>query len=144
MHQMNGIPVHITFSSEIQDQDERAHFSFQTNGLYYIKDKKSFLLFEEKLEEQGPVKTTVRFSGDEAWIRRSGSVNMRIPFQLHNKTKGIHETPHIKLEVTATTDDISHEWNEKNREGFFRLTYRLSMRGEEVGTYLLHIAFKEE
>lgn len=144
MHQMNGIPVHITFSSEIQDQDERAHFSFQTNGLYYIKDKKSFLLFEEKLEEQGPVKTTVRFSGDEAWIRRSGSVNMRIPFQLHNKTKGIHETPHIKLEVTATTDDISHEWNEQNREGFFRLTYRLSMRGEEVGTYLLHIAFKEE
>ncbi|MBM6616791.1 DUF1934 domain-containing protein [Bacillus suaedaesalsae] len=144
MQQMNGIPVHITFSSDIQDQDEKAHFSFETNGLYYIKDHKSFLLFEEKIEEQGPVKTTVRFGGDEAWIRRSGSVNMRIPFRLHNKTKGIHETPHIKLEVTATTDDISHEWDEQNRTGFFRLTYRLSMRGEEVGTYLLHIAFKEE
>lgn len=144
MQQMKGIPVHITFSSDIQDQDEKAHFSFQTNGLYYIKDAKSYLLFEEKLEEQGPVKTTVRYGEEEAWIRRSGSVNMRIPFKLHTKTTGIHETPDIKLEVSATTDDISHEWNEENREGFFRLTYRLSMRGEDVGTYLLHIAFKEE
>jgi uncharacterized beta-barrel protein YwiB (DUF1934 family) len=141
---MTGIPVHISFSSEIQAHGEKVNLSFETNGLYYIKESKNYLLFEEKLEHQGPVKTTIRWARDEAWIKRSGSVNMRIPFQLHNKTKGLHETPELKMEMTAITDTISHLWNDDQREGFFRLSYRLRVRGEEVGTYFLDIAFKEE
>jgi uncharacterized beta-barrel protein YwiB (DUF1934 family) len=144
MHQMGGIPVQISFSSEIRDQDEKVNFSFETNGLYYIKESKNFLLFEEKLESQEQVKTTIRWSDEEAWIRRSGSVNMRIPFQLHNRTKGIHETPELKMEMTATTDQLSHFWNNLERKGYFQLSYRLSMRGQEIGIYFLDISFKEE
>jgi uncharacterized beta-barrel protein YwiB (DUF1934 family) len=144
MQQITGIPVHISFSSQIQDQDEKVNFSFETNGLYYIKESKNYLLFEEKLENQGQVKTTIRWAEDEAWIKRSGSVNMRIPFQLHNQTKGLHETPHLKMEMTATTDKLTHLWDSRERKGFFRLSYRLRIRGEEVGTYFLDIAFKEE
>jgi uncharacterized beta-barrel protein YwiB (DUF1934 family) len=138
------LPVDIHFSSEIQDRDEKVHFSFQTNGLYYIKEGKYYLLFNEKLEEPQQVKTTIKWSDNEAWIKRSGTVNMRIPFQLHKKTRGIHETPEVKLEMTAYTDQLVHTWNEQDRKGLFRLTYILSMQGEEIGSYQLEVQFKEE
>ncbi len=139
-----NLPVNINFSSEIHDGDEKVDFSFQTIGQYYIKESKHYLLFEEKNEQQGKVSTTVRWSDEEAWIKRSGSVNMRIPFQLHQKTSGIYELPEMKLEVTAQTDKLAHSWNEKIRAGLFQLKYTLSTQGESMGTYLLQIQFKEE
>ncbi|WP_246944537.1 DUF1934 domain-containing protein [Bacillus pinisoli] len=144
MGQAIKIPVEILFSSEIKDQDERAHVSFETTGLYYIKEGQYYLMFEERLEGQGPVKTTVRWSEKEAWIKRSGSVNMRIPFELHKKTKGIHETPELKFEVTAHTEKLIHTWDEQNQSGQFGLTYTLRMQGQLVGLYKLTIDFKEE
>ncbi|WP_456277406.1 DUF1934 domain-containing protein [Bacillus sp. AK128] len=144
MGQAIKIPVEILFSSEIKDQDDRTHLSFETTGLYYIKEGQYYLMFDERLEGTGPIKTTIRWGKEEAWIKRSGSVNMRIPFELHKKTKGIHETPEIKLEVTANTEQLYHTWDEQNRNGLFSLTYTLRMQGQLVGLYKLDIQFKEE
>ncbi len=137
-------PVQISFSSKISNDSENVDFSFQTIGQYYIKDGKYYLLFEEILEEQGKVKTTVRWSGEEAWIKRTGSVNMRLPFQLHQRLSGIYELPEIKMEVTSHTKELIHTWNDQSRTGSFHLIYTLRMQGESIGTYQIDIQFKEE
>ncbi|MBM7662420.1 uncharacterized beta-barrel protein YwiB (DUF1934 family) [Bacillus mesophilus] len=144
MGQAVKVPVDIKFSSDIKDQEEQTQISFNTNGLYYIKEGQYYLMFNEQLEGQGPIKTTIKWSDQDAWIKRSGSVNMRIPFELHKKTKGIHETPEIKIEMTAHTEDLQHKWDEHNRSGMFGLTYTLRMQGQLVGLYKLDVQFKEE
>jgi uncharacterized beta-barrel protein YwiB (DUF1934 family) len=136
--------VQITFSSEINDHGEKAHFSFNTNGLYYIKERNAYLLFEEKLDEHESVKTTLKWSEHDAWIKRSGTVNMKIPFTLGETTKGIYENIQGKMEMTAVTDKLSSNWNVEDRTGFFELQYRLSMLGNKLGVYHIMISFKEE
>ncbi|MFZ3589106.1 DUF1934 domain-containing protein [Bacillus sp. DJP31] len=144
MNQAVRMPVHINFSSEINDGEDKVDFSFQTIGQYYIMNHKSYLMFEEKLEDQAEVNTLIRWSEEEAWIKRSGSVNMRVLFKLKQETSGIYETPQVKLEVKAHTDRLMHSWDERDRSGLFQLKYTLFMQGESIGTYSLEIQFKEE
>ncbi|MFD1735129.1 DUF1934 domain-containing protein [Bacillus salitolerans] len=144
MGQSEGVAVQITFSSEINDQGEKAHFSFATTGLYYIKGRNSYLRFDEKLHNGESVKTTVRWSNHEAWIKRTGTVTMKLPFIVGETTKGMYENVQGKMEMTANTDKIQSSWNPRDKQGDFELQYRLSMLGNKLGIYQIVIQFKEE
>ncbi|RSD27173.1 DUF1934 domain-containing protein [Mesobacillus subterraneus] len=137
------IPVKVTVKTVIYSGSEKETFELTTFGRYYKKANSSYLQYDEVMEE-GDVHTTVKISGNEVLIMRSGAIKMRLHFLLNKKTPGNYKTPYGLLETSALTKRLDLGYNDEKHEGQVDLLYEMAIQGANAGTYHLTINFKEE
>ena len=137
------IPVKVTVKTAIYSGKEKETFELTTFGRYYTKASSSYLQYDEVMEE-GDVHTTVKISGDEVLILRSGAIKMRLHFLLNKKTPGDYKTPYGLLETSALTKRLDTNFDENEQRGHVDLLYDMAIQGTSAGTYHLTINFKEE
>ncbi|MDE3840357.1 DUF1934 domain-containing protein [Bacillus methanolicus] len=135
------MPVKIKIKTEIHQDGNKETFELITFGRYYQKGESSFLQYEEVLEE-GRINTTVKISGQEVLILRSGAVKMRMRFQEQKTFAGTYETPYGVLQTSASTKRINQSLY--NNTGSLELVYDLQMQGQDSGTYHMTIRYEEE
>ncbi|MCM3664589.1 DUF1934 domain-containing protein [Mesobacillus subterraneus] len=137
------IPVKVTVKTVIYSGSEKETFELTTFGRYYKKANSSYLQYDEVMEE-GDVHTTVKVSGSEVLILRSGAIKMRLHFLLNKKTPGNYKTPYGLLETSAATKRLDTDFNDEKQEGHVDLLYDMAIQGSSAGTYHLTINYKEE
>jgi uncharacterized beta-barrel protein YwiB (DUF1934 family) len=137
------IPVKVTVKTAIYSGSEKETFELTTFGRYYKKASSSYLQYDEVMEE-GDVHTTVKITGNEVLILRSGAIKMRLHFLLNKKTPGNYKTPYGLLETSALTKRLETDFNEEKQEGHVDLLYDMAIQGSNAGTYHLTINYKEE
>lgn len=137
------IPVKVTVKTAIYSGSEKETFELTTFGRYYRKASSSYLQYDEVMEE-GDVHTTVKISGNEVLILRSGAIKMRLHFLLNKKTPGNYKTPFGLLETSALTKRLDTDFSEEKQEGHVDLLYDMAIQGSNAGTYHMTINYKEE
>ncbi|AIE61594.1 DUF1934 domain-containing protein [Bacillus methanolicus] len=135
------MPVKIKIKTEIHQDGNKETFEFITFGRYYQKGENSFLQYEEALEE-GRINTTVKISGQEVLILRSGVIKMRMRFQEQKTLAGTYETPYGVLQTSASTKRLNKSLNKNT--GSLELVYDLQMQGQDSGTYYMTIRYEED
>ncbi len=136
-------PVRVTVKTAIYSGSDRDTFEWTTFGRYYKKANSSYLQYDEVTEE-GDVHTTVKMTGNEVLILRSGAIKMRLPFLLNKKTPGNYKTAYGLIETSALTKRLSLDFSEDKQEGQVDLLYEMSIQGASAGTYHLTINYREE
>jgi uncharacterized beta-barrel protein YwiB (DUF1934 family) len=137
------IPVKIKVHTSIQNGGEKETFELTTFGRYYLKNASAYLQYEEVTEE-GQMKTTIKITGSEMLLMRSGSIKMRMLLEEKKKHRGSYTTPFGELQIMTDTKELQHRWNSESSEGRIEVLYNLSIQGSEAGTYRLQIVFEEE
>ncbi|WLR55272.1 DUF1934 domain-containing protein [Mesobacillus subterraneus] len=137
------ISVKVTVKTAIYSGKEKETFELTTFDRYYKKANSSYLQYDEVMEE-GDVHTTVKISGDEVLILRSGAIKMRLLFLLNKKTPGNYQTQYGLLQTSALTKRLDTDFNETKQEGYVDLLYDMAIQGATAGTYHLTINYKEE
>ncbi|XKH50354.1 DUF1934 domain-containing protein [Chryseomicrobium palamuruense] len=136
MTEQAGIPIQLKIVSTFKHPGTKMTQEYhRATGSMYYKQQKRFLRFEEVTEEI--TKTLVKFEGSGGYIRRRGVADMRIEFELGQKTKG-HYTMHghtMPLEVF--TSRIIHT------EGHDRIEYSLYQDSEKMGDYTIDYHYTE-
>ncbi|MBS4212552.1 DUF1934 domain-containing protein [Neobacillus rhizophilus] len=132
------IPVKVNVKTTI---DEQETFELVVFGRYFQKEQASYLQYEEVLEE-GNVRTIVKVAADEALILRSGTLKMRLPFQLNRKLRGSYELTFGTFETTTSTRKLDYSY--ENGSGQISILYDFAIQESPAGTYHLEISFQEE
>jgi uncharacterized beta-barrel protein YwiB (DUF1934 family) len=136
------VPVKIKVKTNISQGNEKETFELTTFGRYFRKAQASYLLYEEILDV-GKIKTTVKFSQDEAVILRTGAVNMRLAFKNQHLMKGHYDTPYGSMDTLTDTKKLEHRQT-NGKKGTLDLVYDLTMQGDLAGTYHMEIKYEEE
>lgn len=138
-----SIPVKIHLKTTIDHGDEVETYELTLFGEYYQKAHSAFLKYEELLQE-GAIQTIVKVAEQEALILRSGSIKMRLSFDLEDEKAGSYEGEYGTLLLTTKTMSLENRKNESERlSGQFILKYDLKMQGSTVGTYEMVLDYKE-
>lgn len=132
--------VKITVRTTIFQGDEQDSFELTTFGRLNKKGNSFYLRYEEILEV-GNIKTTVKFSENEAVILRSGAINMRLAFERSRQMKGHYETPYGMMDTLTDTKKLDHQQTNEN-EGKLDLIYDFMIQEDHAGTYHMEITYK--
>lgn len=144
MKPADQIPIKIKVKTIIQNDGDLQTYELTTFGRYYKKDYSMFLQYEEH-QEEGIVKTIVKFSNEEALILRSGAIKMRLPFKNGTELVGSYETPFGKLGTITNTKKLQLiTKNEPYLVGSVDITYDFYIQDSKAGTYEMMITFEEE
>ncbi|WP_077215102.1 DUF1934 domain-containing protein [Bacillus dakarensis] len=135
--------VKIKLNTSIFNDGEKETFELTTFGRYYKKGNSFFLQYEETMEE-GPIKSTMKVSDQEALLLRSGAINMRMVFQHNKKQQGRYETPYGTMGLVTRTKRLVSSVNADEKKGNIDILYDLTMHGSHAGTYHLEFVFEEE
>ncbi|WP_096185916.1 DUF1934 domain-containing protein [Evansella halocellulosilytica] len=140
-----GRPVTITMNTTIRDGNAQDTNEIHTEGRFIQKGSSTYLKFTEPTEDEEIDVTTqtVKIQANEMRVMRSGGVSMNQRFIPGVTTEGIYHSPLGAMTMRTTTDHVSFQWNEEERQGAIRLTYSLEMQGEPTGTYDLRVKIKE-
>lgn len=138
-----GKRIKVTFVSEVREGSKKEITSFETIGLYYIKDKVAYLSYDEE-HEDGKVRNIVKIKDQEVLITRSGPVSMRQFFKNKEVTSGTYKSQYANLLMETKTDNIEYRWNEKNPRGQLFIAYSLKVNGEGSRRHTITIKFREE
>ncbi|MCH5248933.1 MAG: DUF1934 domain-containing protein [Lachnospiraceae bacterium] len=80
---------------------------YTVQGVYYEKNKKHYLLYDEVMEGfKEPVKNKVKFGKDNLEIIRSGPVNVRMFFESGKKNVANYNTPYGEIQLGINTKKI--------------------------------------
>jgi len=138
-----NIPVKIHLKTTIDHGEEVETYELTLFGEYYQKEQAAFLKYEELLQE-GSIQTVVKVKEQEALILRSGSIKMRLAFDLENEKAGSYEGEYGTLLLTTRTKSLESRKNDSDLlSGKFILKYDLKMQGSIVGTYEMVLEYKE-
>lgn len=81
-----------------------------TTGVYYFKNNKHYIIFEELLDgTESATNNTIWFTDDELNLKRSGAVNVHMVFDTNKKTMNNYSTPFGNLLIGIDTSDIKCE-----------------------------------
>lgn len=76
-------------------------------GLYYLKNGKHYVLFEEVMEGvDGVIKTTLKFSENQAELIRSGAAVTRMVFETGKEHMAVYQTPMGPLSISVYTEEV--------------------------------------
>lgn len=136
--------VNIKLNSTILPTDgETENYEMWLNGSFIQKSGKTYLRYEEVLDEK-TIRTTVKMDNNQALILRSGEVKMRLPFNTVQNELGHYDTLYGSLPVITKTHQLSHEHNEEGLiKGYFNVQYDLIISDQSVGKYTLEIQYSE-
>ncbi|HWO76993.1 MAG TPA: DUF1934 family protein [Bacillus sp. (in: firmicutes)] len=133
--------VKIILHNEIIRDQEVENYELTVFGQYYKKGNSEFLKYEEA-QENGMVKTILKWTGDEtALVLRSGVISMRLEHRIKETTRGSYEHQYGRLPLEAYTTAISH--SVQNQVHTLQLRYDLNVQQSYVGTYKMTFTFQE-
>lgn len=110
--------------------------NIKTKGILTLKGEQYYLVYEETQNEK-TIRTTVKLSGQNALILRSGGVKMRLPLERGEFQNGSYETQYGTMIITTNTKHLHFE------VGRFQVEYELIINEEVAGTYTLELTYTE-
>lgn len=113
-------------------------------GQYYLKNGKHYVLFDEVMEGiDGVIKSTLKFTEDQAELFRSGAASTRMIFQKEQEHMVIYQTPMGPLSISLYTENIISDIREE--EINLEICYSLKAEGIVLteSTVRLNICPKE-
>ena len=110
--------------------------NIKTKGTLTLKGNQYYLVYEE-VQDEKTIRTTVKLSGQNALILRSGGVKMRLPFERGELQTGSYDTQYGTMIITTDTKHLYFE------EGHFQVEYELNINNEVAGTYTLELTYTE-
>lgn len=104
-------------------------------GTYYKKNDKHYVLYEEVLEEEGNLVTSMascilKISDDQIEIKKKGSVNTQMIFEESTTHTTFYNTNMGDLIISISTDSI--EIQEKDTEISVCLKYNLDLNYQHI------------
>ena len=97
--------VLISFSSiQYNAESVSSKTEYAVQGVYYEKNNKHYLLYDEVMEGfKEPVKTKVKFGEDALEIIRSGPVSVCMLFEKNKKNVANYSTPYGEIQLGIKT-----------------------------------------
>ena len=139
----NGkLSVRITVYS-VQDGQEAPAASYR--GEYYPKGRSVYIRYEEKDELHGPVRTTIRWNGDEISLIRRGGVESEQTFAAGAAREGRYRSPHLAFRLSTETEEMTAAGGQD--EGLpltLAWTYRLRVEDQLSGRFQLRLHIQED
>lgn len=117
--------VLITISGMQYDIEDEA-VELVTDGTYYLKNGKHYILFEEQPESDSPViKNIVKFNENGFEIVKKGGSNSCLLFDKERKTSTVYHTPAGPVQVDVVTRNFSVA--ETEQELIVKINYTLDI-----------------
>lgn len=140
----NGKTVKIKLiSSIIPTEGELEKYEMWLEGNCVEKGANHYLRYEE-IQEDSRIQTTIKLNKANAFIMRSGGVNMRLPLNPGIRENGHYESPFGSLPIVTDTHQLAIEVTQSEKvSGRFKTQYDLIIGGNSVGQYTLEIQFTE-
>ncbi len=108
-----------------------------TEGEYYVRDGKHFLLYEETLEDGRNVRTLIKDNLDYVEVLKSGYVHTRMRFLEGTYYESEYKTPMGSLSLKTETKRIDR--NLMTDEMCWELHYSVIMDGHHISDNVLKI-----
>jgi uncharacterized beta-barrel protein YwiB (DUF1934 family) len=137
-----GVPVRVVVRTTISQGDESEVFELVTFGRFFHKGSAFYLFYEEEMDV-GKIKTSVKFSDEDAVIIRSGALNMRLAFHPDRQMKGHYDTPYGRMDTMTDTKRLTHQ-QMSDEEGELNLLYDFRLQEDHAGRYQLEISYKKK
>lgn len=117
--------VLVTISGVQFDIEDEA-IELVTDGTYYLKNGKHYILFEEQSESNGPVtKNMVKFNENSFEMTKKGGSNSYLLFDKQRKTSTLYHTPAGPMQIDVVTRNFSVTETEK--ELVVKINYTLDI-----------------
>lgn len=118
--------------------DEEDTIEIIIPGLYYERNGKDYLLYDEALEEAGSVThNTVKITPGKVEVLKRGLVESRMTFEYGKKHVSSYYTPMGPILLGVTTRELAVEKGESLLR--VRIEYLLEMNGEFVSSCRMEI-----
>lgn len=99
--------VLVTISGMQHDIGDEA-IELITDGAYYFRNGKHYVLYEEQPESNESItKNIVKFNGEQFEMTKKGGNNSYLLFNKDQKTSTIYQTPAGPMQINVTTHDFS-------------------------------------
>lgn len=103
-----------------------------TNGEIYEKHGDQYVVYDDfNLDEENPVKTTVKIHEGKVDIKRFGTAKHHMTFDADKKHQSHYETPYGILDILVQTESIEVEKTDKALKMTIR--YKLSINEGPLG-----------
>jgi len=117
----------------------------EAEGLYYLKNHRHYLIYDETAEEGGIRADThciMKFTHSDLSVKRSGPVNAELEFHKDRETKAHYETPFGNVEMEIESG-VFHLEEEAGRIRF-GLDYTLKAEGSPALRNRLLVEIREK
>ena len=135
--------VTVVLKSRQSNGDETQDMEVMTDGEFYVRGEKKYLIFEEILEESmPPVKTMLKLLPEKAVLTRKGPVEYQMEFECGKKNITYYNTPMGNLVLEIDTEEIDVVQEEHSLQ--VNIHYLLEMDGEPLSCSSIEICVKEK
>lgn len=139
-----SIPVNVSLHTKVTDAGETDHTELKSDGTLFQKSDAVYLRYDEVMNDNDKVQTTIKIKQEDVTIIRSGAVSMKQRFAANTLKEGTYESPYGPIQIATKTDSLDFRWHDETREGKLTLNYRVLFQGEEAGYHELTIKLKGE
>lgn len=135
--------VIVVLKSSQSNGDETQGMEVMTDGEFYVRGEKKYIIFEEVLEESmPPVKTMLKLMPEKAVLTRKGPVEYQMEFERGKKNITYYNTPMGNLVLEIDTEEIEVTQEEHSLD--VHILYLLEMDGEPLSSCSIDIRVKEK
>ena len=107
-------------------------------GQYFFRNGKHYVLFDEVMEGvDGVVKSTFKFTENQAELLRSGAASTHMVFESGKEHMVIYQTPMGPLSISVYTDDIIAEFSDEQMN--LEINYSLKTEGIVITESTVHL-----
>ena len=123
--------VLVSVSGRQFDLEDNEPIELITTGEYYLKNGKHYILYDEQLApEDGITKNTIKIGDGFVELKKRGSSECTMIFEVGKKTHTKYQTPIGPLFMGVHTKDLS--FMEKEEEIEIGIAFHLEVEGEHV------------
>ena len=88
--------------------DDNDSVEFITNGLYYLKNGKHYVLYDEIVEGyKEPTKNTIIFNDEKFEMIKKGVINTHMTFEERKKNSTYYEMPFGNMMIETNTKQVN-------------------------------------
>lgn len=109
--------------------DDNDTLEIMTNGKYYKKNGKHYVLYEELVEDQ-KVSNMIKIYDETVEITKKGLASVQMFFETGKKNTSIYSTPFGQIEIGIYAEQIRVNESENKLE--LNMQYDLEMNSEHV------------
>lgn len=125
------------------DDSEPDEIALITNGSFYKKNKKYYLIYDEtEYSGMGDTKTTLKIDKDIVTLIRTGASPSQMIFEENEHHVGLYNTPFGSYTIGVKTKSIEN--NITDLGGSLKLLYDIDLNCEKTGTNTFHIEIKTD
>ena len=112
-----------------EDSKEEQTIETLTRGLFYNKNQKNYISYEESFDGEESVKSMVKFDNRSLEITRKGKYRSNMVFEEGKKSITEYHTPYGEFVLAIDTESI--KINEKEDEIDMEIVYDMEMNYEK-------------